>query len=277
MPTIKVKLPNGSMQSMSYPDGWSDDQVKSAISKHFPKDQNQENEAQRTGLSGIGQDVSESLKGLPEDFMQLLRGLPGEIGGAGRQAVTDPVRAIINTGGGIRKGIEGVINTPSNIASYLDKRDIGRGGIEDFIKRIHIPDSGLEQSLLGDKQSGDQLLQGIGSFAPYARIGAAARGLEGVAKTAGAGALYGVGQNEDPLRDAAMAGTFKAVPEGVSKLDPAKLFRGSLPPEELAANYEAAKGTNTPLGRVVESPTLSGTFESLTSQVPFTGAKGALK
>jgi hypothetical protein len=54
------------------------------------------------------------------------------------------------------------------------------------------------------------------------------------------------------------------------------MFRGELTPEQLERNLRAAEGTRTPLGSVLEEPKLKFLFENLSSQVPFSGAKGIL-
>lgn len=61
MATINVKLPDGTMQPMSYPDDWSKDQLKQAIHKKFSKVQQPQQQAQ--------QPVNQSLGEKYQDFM----------------------------------------------------------------------------------------------------------------------------------------------------------------------------------------------------------------
>lgn len=286
MATINVKLQDGSVQPMSYPDGWTDEQVQNAIYKHFPPaDSNKgaELSVPRTGLGGVGEDVKESLYNFPHAFKEMLFSLPGEAAGVGRQVTHDPLRAFLQFGGGLRKGMEGIINTPANISEYMASRDLGRGKIQDVIRKIRIPESDLEQRLLGDKQAGDELLGFAGGFAPYAISGGAGLAAKGasslakqMAKNAGLSAAYAVGQNEDPLTAALMSASLEGGMHGIASLNPVSRLRGGLSPDELAANLLAARGTNTPLGRVIESPALSTTFENATSQIPLTGGQSKL-
>lgn len=280
MATINVKMQDGSTQPMSYPDDWTQDQVKSAIYKHFPPVNSQPEQPEpRTGLAGIGEDVIEGARNAYPALKQMLSALPGQAYGAGKQAVTDPVRAILNLGGGLRQGMEGMINTPANIAEYLSARDIGRGGIEDLIRKVRIPESDLEQRLMPDQQEGDTLLRGIGSFAPYARIGGAARGLAGLAKRAGGAGAYAVGQNENPVTAALMGLAGEGAIKGAQKLMRPGTFLPSSPLSDvdLREAVRQAAGTETSLGNLIENPYLKKRFENELSEIPFSGANQAMQ
>lgn len=60
-------------------------------------------------------------------------------------------------------------------------------------------------------------------------------------------------------------------------LRPSKMFRGELPPEELKANTQAAEGTTTGLGDIVQSPALKQTLENEISDMPFSNAKKTMQ
>lgn len=79
MATLQIRLPNGQMQTLSHPDDWSDEQVKKAIYKHFPK-----NEVKKPSLTDQ----------------------------AIRYGVKDPLIGMENLG-------EGLINAPHNIAAIF--------------------------------------------------------------------------------------------------------------------------------------------------------------
>jgi len=296
MATIQVRMPDGSLQAMSHPDNWSDDQVKSAIYKNFPNVNKSDTNVSKTkqGLAGIGEDIKSTLNSLPSDLVSSLINLPSHALNVAKQ-ITDPsdmLRPILNVGGGVRKGLEGLANIPANVAGYLSSKDIGNklpeGSLAsilkenplDLIKKLRIPESGLEESLLGAPKQGDEELRALGSLLPYAKIGGAAKGLEGLVKRSGSASAYATGQNQDPLKAALMTligeGTIRGGTKGIKSLDPANLFKGHLSPEELKANLKAAQGTNTPLGRIIESPTLNTLFENVTSEVPFSGADTTL-
>lgn len=270
MPTLDIRLHDGSIQKISYPDGWSDDQVKEAIYKQFPNP-----EEKREGVSGILQDVGESVVNAPKEALALAKKLPAQAYSAGKQTVNDPLRAIINFGGGIRKGMEGLANTPSNIAEYLNARNIGRGDIENVIRAARIPESDLEERLLGKEQEGDEFLRGLGSFVPYAGIGGTARGLKGLAKRAGASAAYATGQGADPVSAALLGMAGEGAVKGLRKTQgvPSALVPASkLTNEELQAALDQTAGTKTGLGSVIENPFLKKQYENVLPNIPFSGA-----
>lgn len=70
---------------------------------------------------------------------------------------------------------------------------------------------------------------------------------------------------------------FKLGAKTVNAARPSNLFRGNLSPEELQANLEAAQGTNTGLGNVIESPTLKRLQENILPNIPFSGAYTAMQ
>ena len=101
--------------------------------------------------------------------------------------------------------MEGLINTPSNIASYLESRNVGRGGVEDFIKGLHIPESNEpERALFGNEQEGDTALQGIGSFLPYSKIGGFRKRIRWRCQTRRCSRCLCCGSKSDPLQAALM-------------------------------------------------------------------------
>ena len=276
MATINVRLQDGTMQPMSYPDDWSDDQVKAAIYKNFPPAQE---EQPKQGWHAVAEDIGSGIRDVPAALGHFLAALPGQAYSSGKQVVTDPLRAILNIGGGVRKGLEGAINTPSNIAQYLSSRGIGQGAIEDLVSKMRIPESDLEQRLLGAPQEGDVLLQGLGSFAPYARIGGAARGLSGLAKRAAAAGAYGAGQDQNPITAALMGMAGEGLTRGAQRaLRPGNLLPSTqLTPEQLADALRVAQGTETSLGNVIENPGLKKHFENKIAPIPLSGANDAMQ
>jgi len=236
-----------------------------------------QNPDQRQGFGGVLRDVGESLSNVPGAIGDFLANLPSQAAASGKQVVTDPLRAILNLGGGVRKGLEGAINIFSNIAEYLSSRNIGKGGLEDFIKRLRIPESDLEQRLLGKPEEGDILLQGIGSFAPYAKIGGAAKGLAGLTKRAAAAGAYGVGQNQDPLVASLMGLTGEGVVRGLQKGAKVGNFLPSSPlsDAELLESANLTKGTETGLGDVIENPFLKRQLENVLPDIYGSGANQA--
>src|SRR5882672_659017 len=179
-------------------DDMSDQQVADKLYQHYsdmPRDKFDEKLGlPLKGLKGFAQDIKSGISNVPAALVSALSNLPGQAYKSGKQVLTHPVRAAENVGAGALEGLKGAVNIPSNIATYLGSKDIGRGSIEDFIKQLNIGDTGLQKQVLGAPQSGDELLQGIGSFAPFGVVGAVGKGIAGLARRAAANAAYAAGQ-----------------------------------------------------------------------------------
>lgn len=232
------------------------------------------------GLYGVAEDIGDTVTKLPSDVMSLLKALPGQLKESGKQAVRDPSRAYANIGAGVGEGLIGALNIPSNISAYLEKKGIVSPETNKSMQKLHIGDLGFEKAIgLDDQQPGDELLRGVGSFMPYARVGALAKGVGGVAKRGAAAAAYGAGQNQDPLQ-AALLGYIgekgvKAAGQ-IPNLVPSKALRGNLSPQELEANLRATQGTETGLGDVLENPKLKQFVENQAGSFPYSGADEAM-
>ncbi len=106
---------------------------------------------------------------------------------------------------------------------------------------------------------------------------------KGIGKNALQGAIFS--PDNQAMGAALGAGFGAAVPPvlaaGKAILHPydaiAKLFRGGLSKEELAANMEAAKGTETGLGRIIESPSLNRTYENYLPHFIGSGAEDSMQ
>lgn len=226
----------------------------------------------------IFSDILGSVAQAPINIAKGIVSLPSEISESAGQISENPTRAIGNVGAGLLEGLKGGVNIPSNIASYLKSRNIGRGKIEDLIASLHIPDTGLEKYIFGENQPGDELLRSIGSFAPYARLGGLAQGLKGAAKRATASGAYAAGQEEDPLTAALMGLAVEGTTRGAqSTLRPGKFLPSSpLTSEQLKEALDITKGTETSLGNVIENPFWQRQFENVFPNLPFSGANEAM-
>jgi hypothetical protein len=96
-------------------------------------------------------------------------------------------------------------------------------------------------------------------------------------------AIYGAGANaitgNDPLQgaDVGIAGipVGKAINSTINAFRPstwASKFSKGTTPEELAQNLAVTQGTNTPLGDVINSPTLKRLNDNILTKIPFSGA-----
>ena len=146
-----VELPN--RQELEFPDGTSKEVMRNAIYKHFPE------YALKTETPTISEDIKGSIRGAPEALYEAFTHLPKQLSESGSQIYNNPIRSAENIGAGLLKGLKGGANIPSNVAAYLESRGIGQGKIEDFIKSLHIPDTGLEKRILGENQAGDEFLR----------------------------------------------------------------------------------------------------------------------
>ncbi len=233
----------------------------------------QENEENK-GFGGILSDIGEAISNVPGAIGDMLENLPGQLKESGSQIIHHPIRAAENLGAGLLEGLKGAVNIPANIAGYLDKKDIGRGGIENFIKALKIGDTGLQEKVLGEAQPGDELLQGIGSFMPYAKLGGLAKGIGGTLKRAGAAGTYAIGQNQDPITAALLGITGEGLTKGAQKLTRRETYLPKTPlsPEELEEAAQLTKGTSTDLGNVIQNPFLQRRYENTLAEVPLSGA-----
>lgn len=99
------------------------------------------------------------------------------------------------------------------------------------------------------------------------------------------GGLREPGQGENRLTNAlesgaeglGVGGGIGLVGKIRSALRPSNLLRGQVPAEELARRLEVTKGTETPLGDIIENGPMKGAYENVLKKLPFTGASGSLQ
>lgn len=269
-----IELPNG--QELEFPDNTPPEVMRAAIARQFPEFANQK----KTGWSGVAADIGKGVAGIPHALLGMLTELPGQAASSVGQIATNPGRATANLGAGFLEGLKGLANVPSNVASYLGSRDIGNGDIQEFIKGLHIGDTGLEKSLFGETESGDELLRGLGSFAGGGgALGAAQKGLRGLGARLGGNALYAVGQEQNPVEAMLLGLGGEGLAKGLQKAGAAHPFTPSSPltNEQLKKNVELTRGTETGLGDVLENPFLKKTLENRLPDIPFSGAQQAMQ
>lgn len=103
-------------------------------------------------------------------------------------------------------------------------------------------------------------------------------GARGIGRRALGSGLYGASQSEgDRLQGAgemaAISTAIDSLLKGGSKLLPKNVLRGNLSDEALRKNLETARGTETGLGSVLESPLLKEHQENILANLPFSGVK----
>lgn len=206
--------------------------------------------------------------------------------------------------GGAAQGGHELLNAPSNIANYAASKGllpqsvaakIPRQQNYDFAKMLGVNDPSMI----------DKALQFLPQMAPYIAGGEAAglakapalvgRLSSGLSPGAGAAAnlagimgknaLFGGGAaiatGNNPMTGATLGAAGGALGEGVNaginKLRPSNLFAGGASPQQLQQNLQAAQGTQTPLGNVIQSPMLQRFYENILTKVPGSGANKKLQ
>jgi hypothetical protein len=238
-------------------------------------------EEPKTGWESVLSDVMSSAKETPAALGSMLSELPGMAYESGKQVLTDPMRSLQNLEYGALGGVRGAMNIPSNIAQYLKSKDIGKGSpVEEFIAKLHMPETDIEKFFKPQgMQGGDVLLQGIGSYSPFGRIGSLTKGITGTAQRAGAAGAYGIGQNQDPIQAALMGLAGEGAVKAAQRITTPGTFLPSSPlsDQELLASVKQAQGTEASLGNVIENPFLKKTFENVIAETPMSGAVSSMQ
>lgn len=279
----EITLPNGEIAEVEHDEGLPENEVKQKLFSKNPKlfDEFPELKEKYPDYApkkdhGFGENFSKALdyiKGLGEGAVESGKKILNDMPSVTHNLTQDPLRFMSNIVAGMAKGASSPVNIPANLSKSLYESGLSPGYLEQ-------PIPGLENSRMGmgNLRPGEETVQGLASYAlPYGAIGKGVQGAKGVFQRAlGAGA-YGVSQNQDPLAASLMGaageGIPKAVTEGANQLRPSVMFRGKLSPQELTERMRAVKGTNMPLGNVIDSPALQN-IHAVTSEVPFAGGEG---
>ena len=168
----------------------------------------------------------------------------------------------------------GFANTPHNVAGLLGHSN----AIPEFAPSNF--DYGEALGLPKDKTLSDKILQGIGQYGPSLAIPGST-----LPRLIAGQAAFGATQDENPLKGATEGGIGglaggllgKGIQKGISALRPSKLFRGNLSPEQLAKNIKITEGTETPLGSVIDSPSLKKFHENVLPNVLGSGAEKTMQ
>lgn len=132
MPTVDIKMQDGSTKQLSYPEGWTKDQVRNAIKKHYDKivskpSESESNEPlkpkEETGFGGIGEDISKSLMSAYPALEEMIKSIPGGLKKAGRYAASEsPLETFGNLGAGGVEGASQLLSAPQIFARYLSNK-----------------------------------------------------------------------------------------------------------------------------------------------------------
>lgn len=191
-----------------------------------------------------------------------------------------------DTGESVKGIVGGIYNPAAQLAnlvtpkSYQDK--FGSAPIIEEPRTLGGQVAGVASGILpfmGAANLGMQGLNaGVRAGIPGAQALAGNNTAANIARLGGGSAAYGaVMDPEDRMRGALIGGAIGAgtggIGAGINALRPSNMFRGKLTPEELQANTIAARGTNTALGNVIESPSLQWLNENVVRKIPGSGSE----
>jgi len=246
------------------------------------------------GFKGVGQDIMDTFKELPSSILEgANKFIFEELPAAGAQIVTDPKRAFKNIGAEIPELLQGVLNTPRNVADYAAKKG--------FISKEHagwIPKSetNIRKDLFGIEghEAGDEALRALGNpLNIIPELGAASHIARALKRAAG-GSTTALLKNENPVAGGAgqaiLGGATDYAPKlyrnlrdtaGVgiknSILNKARKSEYEMTPEQakegIDLNYRTPEGEvlNGDFGTLVGNKFLASLYK-VTSHIP--GAKG---
>lgn len=236
--------------------------------------------ASRKGLKGVVSDIESTITGFPSALKSFATQLPSEALASGTQLFQQPGRFAKN----ILAGIGGGITSPALLPEVASRYAVEKGFIEPQTAETiseytpHIGERLKEMLGLQQQQPGDVLLQQLTGFAA-SPFKLASRGAGALGRT-GALSGYAATQEQNPLEAALMGGLFEGAGQAATKipsLAPSRMLAPNIPMERLQQNLEAARGTETNLGRVIENPSLARTYENQLFNQKFSGVPAQLQ
>lgn len=236
--------------------------------------------ASRKGLEGVISDIESTITGFPSTLKSFATELPSEALASGTQLFQQPGRFAKN----ILAGIGGGITSPALLPEVASRYAAKKGFIEPQTAQTiseytpHIGERIKEMLGLQQQQPGDVLLQQLTGFAA-SPFKFASRSAGALGRT-GALSGYAASQGQNPLEAALMGGLFEGAGQAATKipeLAPSRALAPEIPMERLQQNWEAAKGTETNLGRVLENPSLARTYENQLFNQKFSGVPTQLQ
>ena len=194
MGQISVRLANGELQPMSFPDDWSQDQVKEAIYKHFP-DQSPANQSEiepspfnakgteepteaapeKTGFKALLSDTLKNLAGTLKGGVGFVRGLPEEFKKSSKLSKEHNIRAVGEGLAGLGEFGKAAVNAPHDLSKFLYSHLAPNAKIPGTNRSVadiipHLPeDMGIERALGLDKPvEGGKLIRALPDIASVA-------------------------------------------------------------------------------------------------------------
>ncbi len=181
--SIRVKLPNGEVGE--FPDSMSHEEIESVLQKQFPPTEDQSSIAptpfngrpqpipERTGLSGVGYDLSHGLASALKGTRKFASEVPSNLEKSSQYIEQNPVSSIFHNLGQMASETadigKGVINAPYNLNQYLARKHLLPQVLGKLGQLIpHIPeDTGVENALglAADSEKGDAIFRAIPDIA----------------------------------------------------------------------------------------------------------------
>lgn len=180
---------------------------------------------------------------------------------------------------------QGVVQGAVNFGDLINKGET-YGVNKLFGTNFKAPDVSDVASPIGSGNQGTQanLARGLGEYlVPGGTVTKLAKPVSLLGRmiaSGGAGALSGAANAPEGQKgySALINGLIGSlIPSGfkqAEKARPSNLLRGTLSPEELQANLNAAQGTKTNLGDVIQNPTLIKSYKNQIAPSKFSGARG---
>lgn len=132
---LKLKLPDGSIQEVKYPEEWTEEQIKESVFKHMPqyldksksspqrKEDSMQSPEERTGLSGVIGDVGRGLG----NAVKSAKNSPDSLRKSGKYIEENPGESILHNAGQLAAGAgdlaKGLANAPADFSNYLLKKE----------------------------------------------------------------------------------------------------------------------------------------------------------
>lgn len=251
---------------------WDQYKISPESSKNEWDQYRTQEEPKSKGLRGIGLDIWKGAKEAPGALLEGLLAFPSEAAGAFGQIATNPKRAGQNVLAGFGEYGQDLMNFPSTAANYLADKDLAGKAFAQAIPRREERDYRDLVGLEG-QEAGDALLSSAAPMlgvAPAGELGALGKIGRTAARSGAFGAQSAIA-GENPVTGAlavpgaelgvrAIGRAFKSAKEVPTAV--ASGF-GTASPERLAENLRVTEGTNTGLGRVLESPKMIGLQENV--------------
>ena len=281
MANISVRMPNGELQPMTYPDDWTEDQVKEAIYKHFPQDESRpveteqaagtaevaaEPEEEQSSFKSIGADAMRMLSRSLRKGVGYLEGIPGQVRGIKEEFKKDPLGETGHAAGQLGVALAEGGKSLANLALLPFQDPLAQKLSGGKVGRIQIPETTGLQDLLGlnSNRKGDELIKDLPDIA------AAATGVLGLAKSGAKFLSKKLPIGPERIRQNAMTeNIIKAAKEHGASKEEVEALKGSLA-ESFAAQHGKKIGAVTPSGQRVEASVKQKQIENLepTANIP---------